>query len=203
MTNSVPDVVGGGTVLFVNPDDHVYLDDIVHREEGGTPAIIEAVRAGLVMQLKSAVGIDTIRAHETDFVRRAMSYWAHNPAIEILGSHDAERLSIVSFTIHNPSGRYLHHNAAVAMLDNLFGIQARGGCSCAGPYGHRLLGIDLDESHEFRQEVARGCEGIKPGWIRINFNSFISEAVFAYVLQAVDLVATHGWRLLRDYTFDP
>lgn len=203
VTNSVPDVVGGGTVLFVNPDDHVYLDDIVHREEGGTPAIIEAVRAGLVMQLKSAVGIDTIRAHETDFVRRAMAYWAHNPAIEILGSHDAERLSIVSFTIHNPSGRYLHHNAAVAMLNDLFGIQARGGCSCAGPYGHRLLGIDLDESHEFSQEVARGCEGIKPGWIRINFNYFISEAVFAYVLQAVDLVATHGWRLLRDYTFDP
>ena len=203
VNNSVPDVVGGGTVLFVNPDDHVYLDDIVHREEAGTPAIIEAVRAGLVMQLKAAVGIDTIRAHETDFVRRALAYWENNPAIDILGSHEAERLSIVSFTIHTPSGRYLHHNAAVAMLNDLFGIQSRGGCSCAGPYGHRLLGINLDESHEFSQEVARGCEGIKPGWIRINFNYFISEAVFAYILQAVDLVATNGWRLLGDYTFDP
>lgn len=203
VTNRVPDVVGGGTVLFVNPDEHVYLSDIVHREEGGTPAIIEAVRAGLVMQLKQAVGIDVIRAHETDFVHRAMQAWGGNPAIEILGSHAAERLSIVSFTIHTPSGRYLHHNAAVAMLNDLFGIQSRGGCSCAGPYGHRLLGINIDESHEFSREVALGCEGIKPGWIRINFNYFISEAVFRYILAAVDLIATDGWRLLPDYTFDP
>ncbi len=203
VTNSVPDVVGGGTVLFVNPDEHVYLSDIVHREEGGTPAIIEAVRAGLVMQLKSAVGIDVIRAHETDFVHRAMRVWERNPAIEILGSHEADRLSIVSFTIHTPSGRYLHHNAAVAMLNDLFGIQSRGGCSCAGPYGHRLLGINLEESHEFSREVAQGCEGIKPGWIRINFNYFISENVFRYILAAVDLIASDGWRLLPDYTFDP
>ena len=201
--NSVPDVVGGGTVLFVNPDEHVYLTDIVHREEAGTPAIIEAVRAGLVMQLKSAVGVDVIRAHEADFLDRAMATWSRNPAIDILGSHEAERLSIVSFTIHTPSGRYLHHNAAVAMLNDLFGIQSRGGCSCAGPYGHRLLGINIAESHEFSREVARGCEGIKPGWIRINFNYFISEAVFGYILEAVDLVATHGWRLLPDYSFDP
>lgn len=201
--NTVPDVVGGGTVLFVNPDEHVYLDDIVHREEAGTPAIIEAIRAGLVLQLKSAVGVDTIRAHEADFVSRAMARWATNPAMEILGNRSAERLSIVSFTIHTPSGRYLHHNAAVAMLNDLFGIQSRGGCSCAGPYGHRLLGINIEESHEFSREVAVGCEGIKPGWTRINFNYFISEAVFEYIVEAVNLVATHGWRLLPDYEFNP
>ena len=99
--------------------------------------------------------------------------------------------------------RYLHHNFVVALLNDLFGIQSRGGCSCAGPYGHRLLGIDLDRSHEFEREIARGCEGIKPGWVRVNFNYFISEAVFDYILEAVDLVADHGWRLLPDYRFDP
>jgi hypothetical protein len=88
-------------------------------------------------------------------------------------------------------------------LNDLFGIQSRGGCSCAGPYGHRLLGIDLDTSHEFEREIARGCEGIKPGWIRVNFNYFISDTVFRYILDAVDLVASHGWRLLPRYRFEP
>ena len=91
----------------------------------------------------------------------------------------------------------------VALLNDLFGIQARGGCSCAGPYGHRLLGIDLATSHEFEREIARGCEGIKPGWVRVNFNYFISEAVFDYLLEAVELVATDGWRLLPQYRFEP
>lgn len=109
---------------------------------------------------RPAVGSDVIEARECDFVRRALTAWAAHPAIEVLGSHDPERLSIVSFAIHTPSGRYLHHNAGVAMLNDLFGIQSRGGCSCAGPYGHRLLGIDT--SHEFTREVALGCEGIKP-----------------------------------------
>ncbi len=90
----------------------------------------------------------------------------------------------------------------VALLNDLFGIQARGGCSCAGPYGHRLLGIDLERSHAFEREISRGCEGIKPGWIRVNFNYFISEAVFSFVIEAVDLVARDGWRLLPAYRFD-
>jgi hypothetical protein len=96
----------------------------------------------------------------------------------------------------------LHHNFVVAVLNDLFGIQARGGCSCAGPYGHRLLGIDIERSHAFEREIARGCEGIKPGWVRVNFNYFLDEAVFDYVLRAVDLVADEGWRLLPLYRFD-
>jgi hypothetical protein len=91
----------------------------------------------------------------------------------------------------------------VALLNDLFGIQSRGGCSCAGPYGHRLLGIDLDRSHEFEREIAGGCEGIKPGWVRVNFNYFISDTVADYVIEAVGLVARDGWRLLGDYLFDP
>jgi hypothetical protein len=88
------------------------------------------------------------------------------------------------------------------MLNDLFGIQSRGGCSCAGPYGHRLLGIDIERSHEFEREIASGCEGIKPGWVRVNFNYFVSDAVADYVIEAVRLVADCGWSLLTDYRFD-
>jgi hypothetical protein len=91
----------------------------------------------------------------------------------------------------------------VALLSDLFGIQSRGGCSCAGPYGHRLLGIDLERSHEFEHEITHGCEGIKPGWTRVSFNYFISEPVFRYLVDAVDLLAEHGWKLLPEYRFDP
>lgn len=201
-TNTVPDVPGGGTVWYVNPTDHRYFDDPERREEGGTPAIVESIRAGLVFALKEAVGWEVIREREESFIRRAIDSWVRNPSIEILGDRDHERLSIVSFVVRHGEG-YLHHNFVVALLNDLFGIQSRGGCSCAGPYGHRLLGIDLDRSHEFEREIARGCEGIKPGWVRVNFNYFISETVFEFMLDAVHMVAKHGWKLLRQYDFDP
>jgi selenocysteine lyase/cysteine desulfurase len=199
--NRVPTVPGGGTVAYVNPTEHRYLDDPVHREEGGTPAIVESIRCGLVFQLKAAVGTDEIRRHEEDFIGRAIASWRANPNLEILGNVAARRLSIVSFVVRHGE-RYLHHNFVVAVLNDLFGIQSRGGCSCAGPYGHRLLGIDIERSHRFEREIALGCEGIKPGWVRVNFNYFVSETVFQYVLAAVHLVAEEGWKLLPDYRFD-
>jgi len=200
--NRVPAVPGGGTVAYVNPKDHQYIEDVEQREEGGTPAIIESIRAGLVFQLKQSVGTGAIREREEHFIRRAIQRWEKNPNIQLLGNHDAWRLSIVSFVVKH-AGRYLHHNYVATLLNDLFGIQARAGCSCAGPYGHRLLGIDLDRSREFEREIMRGCEGIKPGWVRVNFNYFISERGFEFVLDAVDLVAEHGWKLLPDYHFDP
>ncbi|MFZ1412710.1 MAG: aminotransferase class V-fold PLP-dependent enzyme [Micropruina sp.] len=203
LTNRVPTVPGGGTVMFVNAAEHRYLTDPVHREEGGTPAIVESIRAGLVFQLKEAVGVDVIEQHESELLQRAMTAWGDEPNIEILGNPAAKRLSIVSFVLRAPSGRYLHHNFVVALLNDLFGIQTRGGCSCAGPYGHRLLGIGLDQSHQFEAQIATGCEGIKPGWVRVNFNYFIGEDVFTYIVEAVRLVAREGWKLLGDYRFDP
>lgn len=203
LTNRVPEMPGGGTVLYVNPSEHRYLSDPTHREEGGTPAIIESIRAGLVFQLKDAVGADVIREHEEALLGRALAAWTREPRLEILGNLDAERLSIVSFVIRDPRGTYLHHNFVVALLNDLFGIQTRGGCSCAGPYGHRLLGIDLETSHAFERQIAAGCEGIKPGWVRVNFNYFVDPAVSDYIIEAVALVAREGWKLLPDYRFDP
>ncbi|MCK6551917.1 aminotransferase class V-fold PLP-dependent enzyme [Myxococcota bacterium] len=199
--NRVPTFPGGGTVQYVNPKEHRYLADPVHREEGGTPAIIESIRAGLVFQLKEAVGSETIRALEESFIHRAIDSWSKAPNMRILGNRSAWRLSIVSFVIRHGDGA-LHHNFVVALLNDLFGIQARGGCSCAGPYGHRLLGIDLTTSQSFECAIVNGAEGIKPGWVRVNFNYFISETVFEFLLAAIHFVAAHGWKLLPHYRFD-
>lgn len=203
MTNRVPAMPGGGTVMYVNPTEHRYLSDPAHREEGGTPAIVESIRAGLVFGLKQAVGVETIEAREAVFLRRAVAAWQQEPTIQILGNLEAKRLSILSFVVKAPSGAYLHHNFVVAVLNDLFGIQTRGGCSCAGPYGHRLLDIDIERSHQFEAEIATGCEGIKPGWVRVNFNYFVADEVVDYIIEAVRMVARDGWRLLSDYHFEP
>jgi selenocysteine lyase/cysteine desulfurase len=202
LTNRVPTAPGGGTVAFVDPVTHRYLDDPVAREEGGTPAVVESIRAGLAFSVKEAVGTDTIAARERVLWRTALRRWAGEERIEVLGDLAAERLSIVSFQIR-AGQRHLHHNFVVALLNDLFGIQARGGCSCAGPYGHRLLGIDEAHSREFQTEILAGWEGIKPGWSRINLNYFISDTVASYLAEAVALIARDGRRLLGDYRFDP
>jgi selenocysteine lyase/cysteine desulfurase len=202
LQNTVPACPGGGTVAYVNQEEHRYVDDPVTREEGGTPAIIESIRAGLVFQLKEAVGAEAIREREVDFIQRAIASWSKNPNIAILGNQSAWRLSIVSFIIRHREA-YLHHNFTVALLNDLFGIQSRGGCGCAGPYGHRLLGIDIATSKEFEREIVRGCEGIKPGWVRVNFNYFLSETQFQFILDAIHLIANDGWRLLPHYNFNP
>ncbi len=200
--NTVPTAPGGGTVAFVDPIGHQYLDDPVAREEGGTPAIVESIRAGLVFALKEAVGTDLIAAREEQLWRHVLRCWAGSPGIEVLGSHQAARLSILSFRIRH-GARYLHHNFVVALLNDLFGIQARGGCSCAGPYGHRLLAIGPARSHALREEIGHGCDGVKPGWTRVNLNYFISGATADYIAAAVELIAADGYRLLPDYRFDP
>ena len=201
LSNRVPSVPGGGTVTYVNANVHRYVSDPEHREEGGTPAIVESIRAGLVFQLKQAVGVSAIRNREENFISRAIESWSANPNLLILGNPKAERLSIVSFVVRY-GDRYLHHNFVVALLNDLFGIQARGGCSCAGPYGHRLLGIDVATSNRLETEIGKGCEVIKPGWVRVNFNYFISEEEFRYIIDAVHLIAEAGWRLLPHYRFE-
>ncbi|PSL06893.1 selenocysteine lyase/cysteine desulfurase [Haloactinopolyspora alba] len=203
VTNPVPTVPGGGTVEFVSPREHRYLTDPVAREEGGTPAIVESIRAGLVFGLKDAVGTDLIQRHEERLWRHAVRRWEQVPGIDVLGDHDVPRLSIVSFRIRFGSSQFLHHNFVVALLNDLFGVQARGGCSCAGPYGHRLLSVGPAQSDAFRDVVHVGCEGIKPGWTRVNFNYFVSDTVRDYLVDAVELIAHEGHRLLPEYVFDP
>ncbi|MFC5369398.1 aminotransferase class V-fold PLP-dependent enzyme [Arcanobacterium bovis] len=200
--NRVPVVPGGGTVAYVGPRDHDYLADIIHREEAGTPAIVESIRAGLVMQLKQAVGVHEIHEREQEFLQQALRVWNKESGICILGPLDVPRLPIISFVARDPQGNALHHGFTVALLNDLFGIQARGGCSCAGPYGHRLLGIDESLTPRFEELITTGYEGIKPGWARLGFNYFIDEATADFIIEAVRMVGEHGWRLLPDYRFN-
>jgi selenocysteine lyase/cysteine desulfurase len=198
-----PSYPGGGTVDYVSRTEHVFSANIVEREEAGTPAILASIQAGLVFQLKEAVGIEEIQRLEHHFIRTAIERWRANSSIHILGNHDRWRLSIVSFMIRGPNQKFLHHHFVVALLNDLFGIQARGGWQCAGPYGHRLLNIDLTKSEAYKREVQRGCRGVKPGWTRLNFNYFISDTSFEYIARAVELVAEYGWRMMPAYRFDP
>ena len=169
------------------------------------PAIVESIRAGLVFQLKDAVGADVIRD------ARAAVPARRDRRVDGAPEHRDPRQPATPSGCRSSrsssagrAGRYLHHNFVVALLNDLFGIQSRGGCSCAGPYGHRLLGIDLDRSHRFEREILDGCEGIKPGWVRVSFNYFISEAVFRYIVDAVDCSSRRtAGRSCPEYRFDP
>ena len=199
--NKTPVIPGGGTVSYVSPCAQAYLEDIEHREEGGTPDIIGAIRAGLAFDLKEEVGAANIAKKEISFAKMALKRWGQHKNIKILGSHSAERLPIFSFLIRCGE-RYLHYNFVVALLNDMFGIQARGGCSCAGPYGHRLLDIDLKLSREYEKIIGTGVEILKPGWVRVGFNYFYSKDECEILLRAIEWVADHGYKLLPLYGFN-
>jgi selenocysteine lyase/cysteine desulfurase len=201
-SNRVPTVPGGGTILFVSPTVQTYHPEPEIREEGGTPGIVEAIRAGLVFALKEAVGVEEIRRREHDFARRALASWRANPRIRVLGSPAPDRLASVSLGLRHPPG-LLHSAFTVALLNDLFGIQARSGCFCAGPYVHRLFPIDEEWSAQMESQAALGNLGAKLSLVRLSLNYFTSEAVFDYVVRAVHFVADEGWKLLPLYRFDP
>ncbi|PIK46584.1 hypothetical protein BSL78_16562 [Apostichopus japonicus] len=210
--NRVPHGHGGGTVQYVSRDKHHYTQDIESREEGGTPAIIESIRAGLVFQLKNAVSPSFIATREHELARRAFQRWQDTGNLVILGSKTVSRLPIFSFLIRHPdSGKYLHHNFIAVLLNDLFGIQSRGGCACAGPYAHDLLGITEENADTFFELIREDrkkthnedpIEGVRPGFVRINLPYFASDESIDYILDAVQVISVHGWRLLPQYRFD-
>lgn len=201
LTNTVPAVAAGGTVVFVSPENHRYVNQAERREEGGTPGIIESIRAGLVFKLQQQVGVNLIEELESRFIKHAIERLSQNNNIRILGDLTAPRLSILSFAI-NHQGKDLHYGYIVALLNDLFGVQARGGCSCAGPYGHHLLEIGAEHSQDIESQLLAGQMVLRPGWIRVNFNYFIDQATFEYIVRAIELLADNAWRLLPYYQFD-
>ena len=199
--NAQPSHIGGGTVSFVTPKDHTFLPIGERREEGGTPAILESIRAGLVFKLKSLVGDEVIQQQEHRLVELIDQHWQNNNSIERLGHPSAKRLSITAFRIKTPLG-YLHHGFVTALLNDLFGIQVRGGCSCAGPYGHALLKIDADRSEQIQLALAAGEKLLKPGWVRFNLNYFISQQEADFILRAIDFISQQGLIFLPFYAYD-
>ena len=200
LTNDRPSTVGGGTVSFVSRDNHTFLAPGERSEEAGTPAIIESIRAGLAFKIKADVGDEAIEALEEKWSNLIKHTFASNAAIDVLGNPNAKRLSITSFRVKTEFG-YLHHGLVVSLLNDLFGIQMRAGCSCAGPYGHDLLSIDEQTSLELVDLIAQD-KRFKPGWVRFNLNYFIEEPEARFILQAIEFVAEHGLKLMALYEYD-
>jgi selenocysteine lyase/cysteine desulfurase len=150
--DATPNGAGGGSVFFVGREDHRYLQDAEMREEGGTPAIVEGIRAGMAMQLKQSVGSEFITSEEDRFMGAIRDWMKTAPNFVLLGSHSLPRLPVLSFLIRHPeTGAFLHHNFVCALLNDLFGIQSRGGCACAGPYAQAIIGIDSKMSDDFER----------------------------------------------------
>jgi selenocysteine lyase/cysteine desulfurase len=197
-----PTVGAGGTVDFVNFDVQEYNPDIEVREKPGTPGILQTIRAALAMELKERMDPARIAAREEALARRAHAVLAAHPAVELLGEvPPAERLPIFSFNIRAGSS-YLHPRYVAVLLNDLFGIQSRAGCSCAAPYGHRLLHIDGHRSRELRRTIMCGNAGLKPGWARVNFHFLHTEEEVDFLLRAILFVADHGADFLPLYAFD-
>jgi selenocysteine lyase/cysteine desulfurase len=199
-----PSVAGGGTVDYVSPVDQDFIADVEEREKAGTPGVLQTLKAALAIDLKDRVGVDRIEAREQELLQRALNRWSAHEGIEILGNPDpARRIGIVSFNLRDARGRYLHPKFVTVLLNDLFGIQSRAGCSCAGPYGHRLLGIDQPTSELYRDWVRKGFQGIKPGWCRVGFHYAMDDAEADFVIDAIEFVAAHGHRFLPLYEFNP
>jgi selenocysteine lyase/cysteine desulfurase len=186
----VPERPGGGTVDYVSGFDRGgvdYTPRLAEREEGGTPDILGDVRAGLAFLVKAWIGPERLVAHETALAARAVARLARHARLRLYGPAGGARLPILSFNVDG-----LHHDLVSVLLDQLFGIQNRAGCSCAGPYGHRLLGIDPARSALFRKAIGLGVLALKPGWVRVSLPYHAAEEEIDFVLSAIELIADRG-----------
>ncbi|GAB4513697.1 MAG: aminotransferase class V-fold PLP-dependent enzyme [Roseibium sp.] len=207
-TNAVrtntPVFPGGGTVRFVSPWAHDYSDNLVAREEAGTPNVIGDIRAALAFLVKEAIGQQAMDERNADRRERALRLWRDNPAVELLGNELARRvMPVFSFRIRDLTrGGYIHQQLVTRMLSDLYGIQARGGCACAGPYAHRLLGIDAAQSEALRRGILSGEELKKPGWTRLNFSVLMSDEKADRIIAAVDDLAKNPYPAADYYDCD-
>lgn len=199
-----PSVGGGGTVVYVNPEGHAFIRDIEEREKAGTPGIFQIMRASLALEIRDALGTDNIVDREHNLLSRAFEAWNAEPAIRILGGNLSaeERIGIISFNIVCDDGRILHPRFVTTLLDDLFGIQSRAGCSCAGPYAHRMLGITPGKAARLMALSEDGFHGVKPGWCRIGFHYCMDDTEVDFIIQTVAFVAKYGSAFLPLYEFN-
>lgn len=197
-TNKVPDQPGGGTVLWTNPwGEHHYLEDIELREDGGTPAFLQTIRAALAIRLKERMGTQRIREREEELLPVAFERLSKVPGLHILAPNVKERLGVISFYVDK-----IHYNFIVRVLSDHFGIQVRGGCSCAGTYGHYLLHVEPEYSRRITSMIDSGDLSEKPGWVRLSLHPVMTRKELDYILDAIEEVAANPGRWQKMYRYD-
>jgi selenocysteine lyase/cysteine desulfurase len=196
--NTVPDQPGGGTVVWTNRwNEYSYICDIETREDGGTPAYLQAIRAALAVRLKEEMGVKNILEREKYLNQIVFREFAKIPHLHILAENITERFGVFSFYIDN-----VHHNLVVRLLNDRFGIQVRGGCSCAGTYGHYLLHVDKEKSHRITEKILHGDLSEKPGWVRLSVHPTMTDAELYFTIDAVKQIVENIDLWAKDYVFD-
>jgi len=196
--NEVPDDPGGGTVDWTNPwGEHKYVDDIEAREDGGTPAFLQTIKAALCIRLKEEMNPGKMLAREEEMLKIIWDKFEQIENLHVLAGHVRDRLGVVSFYVDN-----LHYNLAVKMLNDRFGIQVRGGCSCAGTYGHFLLQVDQDYSKNITDKINQGDMSDKPGWVRVSINPVMTDDEIHFIVDAVEQVCRNHVEWAGDYHYD-
>jgi selenocysteine lyase/cysteine desulfurase len=197
--NMVPDNPGGGTVSYTNPwGDHDYFDDVETREDGGTPAFLQTIRIALSIQLKEQMGTDKIWAREEEMNAKIFDTLESIPNVKILAPKQKKRLSIFSFYLEN-----IHFNLVVKLLNDRYGIQTRGGCSCAGTYGHFLLNVDQQTSYSIKNQISEGCNTEKPGWIRLSLHPTTTDEELDFICNSLKELCENIEEWGKDYQYDP
>lgn len=193
--NKIPDEPGGGTVDWTNPwGEHKYHNDIEAREEGGTPPFLQTIRASLCVKLKEKMGCENIKKREEELIDIVWKPLNSIKNLHILANNIKDRLGVISFYIDD-----LHYNLGVKILNDKFGIQVRGGCSCAGTYGHFLLGVDKDTSHKITEKINKGDMSDKPGWIRLSLHPTMTDKEAEYIVKSIKDVAKNHQKYSKDY----
>lgn len=196
--NKIPDHPGGGTVKWTNPwGEHEYLDDIEAREDGGTPAFLQTIKTALSIKLKDKMSVGNIRKREEEILEIIWEKLEKIKNLHILSSNNKNRLGMISFYIDS-----LHYNLAVKLLNDRFGIQVRGGCSCAGTYGHFLLSVDKHHSNMITSKIHEGDLTDKPGWIRLSIHPIMTNNEIIYICDAIEKVCNNHEEWSKDYYYD-
>ncbi|MDP2037900.1 MAG: aminotransferase class V-fold PLP-dependent enzyme [Ignavibacteria bacterium] len=195
----VPEQPGGGTVDWTNPwGQHKYIEDIETREDGGTPGFLQAIKTALAIKLKEEMGVENILKREHELLTKTFERLNKIPSLHILAQEHEERLGIISFYVED-----IHYNLMVKLLNDRYGIQVRGGCSCAGTYGHYLLHVDPTRSKRITDKINRGDLSEKPGWVRFSLHPTMTDEELEFVLTAIEDVIKNVKEWAKEYTYSP
>ncbi|HEX2984292.1 MAG TPA: aminotransferase class V-fold PLP-dependent enzyme, partial [Ignavibacteriales bacterium] len=193
----VPDQPGGGTVDWTNPwGHHKFISNIEMREDGGTPPFLQTIKAALSFNLKDQMGVDNIERREKEILSIIFPELKKINNLHILADNIEDRLSVVSFYIDG-----IHYNLVVKILNDRFGIQVRGGCSCAGTYGHYLLHVTRNQSDRITSKINQGDFSEKPGWVRASFHPITTNEEAYYFVDAVKQIAANACKWEKDYAY--